>query len=370
MRTRFRDGHILAQNGFERSDIDVDGAIFAAPAGDADRSVDLAGDLLIPGFIDIQVNGGGGVLFNDDPSVEGIAAIAAAHRRYGSAGILPTLISDALPRIAVALDAVDAAIAAGVPGILGAHIEGPFISPARHGIHREDRLSRMDADMVALLCRPRRGVVLLTVAPEVVPPETIARLTSAGVIVSLGHSDADWETTRHALDAGARGFTHLYNAMSQLRNRAPGMVGAALEDPEAYAGIILDGHHIHPASFRVALRAKPIDRLVLVTDAMPSVGSDAPSFMLQGRSIHREGDVLTSDDGVLAGSTLDMLSAVRNAMSQGNLTLAEAVAMATTSPAAFLRLPPPAIAVGKPATMLRLSPDLKLRSIWIDGREA
>ncbi|MCG2842100.1 N-acetylglucosamine-6-phosphate deacetylase [Sandaracinobacter sp. RS1-74] len=373
MRTRYLNGSVLSPDGLRAQALLVEDGLVsavgeAAQTAAADAEVDLGGDLLLPGFIDLQVNGGGGVLFNDETHVEGIARIAAAHRRFGSTGILPTLISDTADRVARALDAVDAAIAAGVPGILGIHVEGPFISPARHGIHREDRLTAMDEAMLGLLARPRRGVRLLTVAPEVVPPASIARLVEAGVVVALGHSDADWETVRAALAAGATGFTHLFNAMSQLVNRAPGMVGAALEDADSYAGIILDGHHIHPASFRVALRAKGAARLMLVTDAMPSVGSDAAEFLLQGRLIRRKGDVLTSDDGVLAGSTLDMLSAVRNAMAQGGLPLETAVGMATASPAAFLGLPPLELAPGRPATMLRLSPGLELKALWIDGR--
>ena len=375
MSTAFLNGSVLTPAGLRPLALRMEGGLIAALGADAeaaaaDDRIDLDGDLLVPGFLDIQVNGGGGVLFNDDTTVDGIARIAAAHRRFGSTGIRPTLISDTPDKVAAALDAGDAAIAAGVPGILGIHVEGPFISPARHGIHREDRLGTLSEDMLAVLTRPRRGKVLLTVAPEVVPPALIARLKAAGVIVALGHSDADWATARAALNAGATGFTHLYNAMSQLTNRAPGMVGAALEDEAAYAGIIVDGHHIHPASLRIAVRAKGVGRLMLVTDAMPSVGSDAPDFQLQGRTIRRSGDVLTSDDGVLAGSTLDMLTAVRNAMAQAGLTLAEAVAMATTSPAAFLGLPAPLLAPGHAATMLRLSPDLGLRSLWIDGRPA
>ena len=373
MGTRFVNGSVLTPDGLSPQPLLMQGTRIAALGPDAqsapaETEIDLGGDLLVPGFIDIQVNGGGGVLFNDETTVDGIARIAAAHRKFGSTGILPTLISDTHEKVAAALDAVDAAIAADVPGILGIHVEGPFISPARHGIHREDRLSTLNAAMVELLSRPRQGKLLLTVAPEIVPPETISQLAKAGVIVALGHSDADWATVRAALDAGATGFTHIYNAMSQLTNRAPGMVGAALEDESAYAGIIVDGHHIHPASFCVAVRAKGVERLILVTDAMPSVGSDAPDFLLQGRLIHRKGDVLTSDDGVLAGSTLDMLSAVRNAMAQANLSLAQAVTMATTSPAAFMGLPSPALAPGHAATMLRLSPDLSLKAVWINGQ--
>jgi N-acetylglucosamine-6-phosphate deacetylase len=343
-------------------------AICEEPTGAADR-VDLRGQLLLSGFIDTQVNGGGGRLFNDDPSVDTIAVMAAAHRRFGTTGLLPTLISDDPSVIERAIAAVDEAIDQGVPGVLGVHIEGPFLSRARRGIHLASKLQPFDDRFVEMLCSGRNGRTLVTVAPECIAPEQIARLVEAGVIVSAGHSDANYETVRAALDAGMTGFTHLFNAMSQLTNRAPGMVGAALEDPNTYAGIIVDGHHIHPAAFRVGLNAKGVDHLMLVTDAMPTVGVPTDEFMLQGRAIRREGDRLVSEEGVLAGSTLTMVAAVANAVEQGRLSLPQAARMASSTPAHFLGLAGEtgAIAPGLRADLVAMTDDFTVTETWIGG---
>jgi N-acetylglucosamine-6-phosphate deacetylase len=376
MATALTNGRLVTPDGV-RGDccVVIDGERIAEirdlPPEDAEQ-VDLAGQLLLPGFIDVQVNGGGGRLFNDDPSVETIAVMAAAHRRFGTTGLLPTLISDDFSVIERAIAAVDEAISSGVPGVLGVHIEGPFLSRTRRGIHLASMLQPFDDRFVAALCSGRNGRTLLTVAPECISPAQISRLVEAGVIVSAGHSDANYETVRAALDAGMTGFTHLFNAMSQLTNRAPGMVGAALEDPNTYAGIIVDGHHIHPATFRVGLNAKGVDRLMLVTDAMPTVGASADEFMLQGRAIRREGDRLVSDDGVLAGSTLTMAAAVANAVEQGCLSLAEAARMATSTPARFLGLAGEtgAIEAGLRADLVVMRDDFTVTDTWIAGARA
>jgi N-acetylglucosamine-6-phosphate deacetylase len=370
------NGRVLLPEGI-RDDccVVIDGerisAISATAPANA-QGVDLGGQLLLPGFIDVQVNGGGGRLFNDDPSVETIATIAAAHRRFGTTGLLPTLISDDFSIIERGIAAVDEAIKGSVPGVLGIHIEGPFLSKARRGIHLASMLQQFEDRFVELLRSARHGCTLVTLAPECVSPAQIARLVEAGAIVSAGHSDADYETVRAAIDAGMTGFTHLFNGMSQLTNRAPGMVGAALEDRSTYAGIIVDGHHIHPATFRVAISAKGTDRLMLVTDAMPTVGGAEREFLLQGRAIRRDGDRLVSEDGVLAGSTLTMAAAVANAIDQGQLTLAAAVEMASSSPAHFLGIGAEtgAIAPGRRADLIAMRNDFAVTGTWIGGVRA
>lgn len=368
------NGRVLTPTGFSEDCVVIEGdriaAILPAPPTDA-KVVDLGGKMLLPGFIDTQVNGGGGRLFNDDPSVETLRVIAETHRRYGTTGMLPTLISDDLDVVAAAIAAVDAAIEAQVPGILGIHIEGPFLSPKRKGIHPEGKLQPLRDDYLALLTSLKRGKTLVTLAPERATPDQIRQLVAAGVIVSAGHSDAPYETVRAAIDAGLTGFTHIYNAMSQLTGRAPGMVGAALESGDTFAGIIADGHHLHPASLRVALAAKGPERLMLVTDAMPSVGSDAPGFELQGRTIHREGDRLVGADGTLAGSTLTMAGAVRGMVDQGRVSLETAVAMASATPAAFLGLATHGgIAVSQSADLLLADGNLNIEASWIAGIRA
>ncbi|HZB68961.1 MAG TPA: N-acetylglucosamine-6-phosphate deacetylase, partial [Sphingomicrobium sp.] len=272
------NGRILAGwQWLERHAVVIDGDRIAAIVAYADvpdgaERTDLGGGTLVPGFIDSQVNGGGDVLFNDDPSVAGITAIGAAHRRFGTTGFLPTLISDDFDVMTAAIDAVDSAIAANVPGVLGIHLEGPFLNPERKGIHSAEKIRALDAEAMAVLTRPGRGKRLVTLAPETVAPECIRQLADAGVIVSAGHTQADCATVLKALEHGLRGFTHLFNAMSPLTSREPGTVGAALYDDKSWCGIIVDGFHVDPLVLRLALRAAPLRRFMLVTDAMPSVG--------------------------------------------------------------------------------------------------
>jgi N-acetylglucosamine-6-phosphate deacetylase len=343
-------------------------AIGVAAEGDG-RVIDLDGLTLVPGFFDTQVNGGGGVLFNDAPTVEGIAAIVAAHRRFGTTALLPTLISDDLAVVAAALDAVDAAIAAGVPGVQGIHVEGPFLNPARKGIHDPAMLRRIDDAAIALLSRPRRGRVLVTIAPELAPPGAVAALAAAGVVIAAGHSDASYEQAVAAFDAGITGATHLFNAMSPLQSRAPGLVGAILDDDRVTAGIIVDGHHVHPAALRVALRAKSAERLMLVSDAMPTTGGDADDFTLNGRVIHLRDGRLTDDSGTLAGSALSMADAVRNAVRLLGVPLPTAIAMATRVPARLMRLDQRigSIAPGRNADLLALDQAGEVVRCWVGG---
>jgi len=363
---------LLAEGWRDDACVVIEGTRIAAilpepPAGA--EPVDLAGHTLLPGFIDTQVNGGGGRLFNDDPSVETLSIIAETHRRYGTTGLLPTLISDDLPVIEAAIRAVDAAIEAGVPGILGIHIEGPFLNPVRRGIHSASKIQPLQDQFLALLESARHGKTLVTLAPEATTPDQVARLVAAGVIVAAGHSDAPYETVRAALDNGATGFTHIFNAMSPLTSRAPGMVGAALEEADAYAGIIADGHHLHPATLRVALRAKGPEHLMLVTDAMPSVGSDETTFLIHGREIHRDGDRLIGADGTLAGSTLTMAGAVKGMMEQGRVPLETASRMASLTPAAFLGLSSQLgrITPGYRADLVLVDEGLEVQRSWIGG---
>ncbi len=339
----------------------------AAPVG-AER-VALDGGLLAPGFVDLQVNGGGGVLFNDQPDREGLRAIAAAHRRFGTTGLMPTLITDETAVMQRAVDAVEQAVADGEPGILGIHLEGPWLNPARKGVHDADRMVTPDEGLLAWLCRPRQARLLVTLAPERVPPGTVQRLVRAGVIVCAGHTDARYEQARAALDEGLAGFTHLFNAMSPLQGRAPGVVGAALEDRGSWCGLIVDGHHVHPASLRVVLAAKGVDACVLVTDAMPVVGTDATAFMLGGRRITLREGRLGTDDGTLAGSALGMAQAVRHAHQLLRLPLDAAIRMATANPARALGLAGQlgALAPGLRADLVHLDEDLNVRRSWIGG---
>ena len=377
MPTALINGRVLSGERFleNRSVLIEGGRILEIVAKDDPRlngleKHDLQGQLLLPGFLDTQVNGGGGVLFNDEPSIEAIAKIGSAHRRFGTTAFLPTLISDDLDVVARAIAAVRDAIAAGVPGVLGIHIEGPFLNAARRGVHDRAKLRELGADAVALLTSLGGGTTLVTLAPEVTTPAIIRRLTDAGVAVSAGHTDATYAEIEAALAHGLRAFTHLFNAMSQLTGREPGAVGAALESDASWCGIIVDGRHVDPVVLRLALRCKRHDRFMLVTDAMPSVGAHQRSFKLQGRTIRVVGNVCVDEDGTLAGSNTDMASAVRNAISMLNIPLPQAVRMASQYPAEFLGLGNELgrIAAGYRANLVLADEDLNVRETWIDGR--
>jgi len=370
------NGRVLTDAGF-RDDIAVlvEGARIAALLAHDDPKLrevarhDLDGLHLLPGFVDAQVNGGGGVLFNNAPTVEAIALIAAAHRRFGTTALLPTLISDDVEVMREAIAAVDAAIAAGVPGVIGIHLEGPYIAPERRGTHDAGKFRVPGADEIALATSLRGGVTLVTLAPERVPADTVRALVAGGAIVAAGHTAATWAQARAGLDAGIRGFTHLYNAMSPLQGREPGAVGAALEDREAWCGIIVDGAHVHPASLRVALAAKPRGKVFLVTDAMPPVGADRPDYVLYGETITAVDGVVRNAAGALAGSALDMMAAVRNTVRTLDVPLDEAARMAATYPAQFLGLDDRLgrIAPGLRADFALVDDTLSLRSTWIGG---
>jgi N-acetylglucosamine-6-phosphate deacetylase len=376
MQTALINGRVMTSRGaIEECAVLVEGARIAGvvrpshvPA-DA-RKHDLGGRLLLPGFIDSQVNGGGGVLFGDTPGVSTLRTIAEAHARFGTTGFLPTLISGDLNAIRAAISAVEAAMAAGVPGVLGIHIEGPFLNPARKGIHDATNFRPLDVEAFEVLTSFKHGVTMVTLAPEQTTPQTVAALVKAGVIVSAGHTDATYAQARAALDEGLSGFTHLFNAMSPLRAREPGVVGAALDDAKSWCGIIADGHHVDPASLRIALAAKGTDKLMLVTDAMPSVGAATKSFVLQGRMITVKDGVCLAPDGTLAGCDLDMASAIRNAMALMHVHLAEAVSMASRNPAAFLGLGHEmgSITSGQRANFVLADDAIAVSEVWIDGR--
>ena len=370
------NGRVLLEDGFHGglAVLHQDGRVVAVVDADDRRlqdadCIDLQGGALVPGFIDAQVNGGGGVLFNNTPSVEGIRAIARAHRRFGTTGLLPTLISDRVEVMRGAVGAVRDAIAQRVPGVLGIHLEGPYLAPARKGTHDAGMFRVPDADEITLATSLDNGVTLLTLAPEQLPPQTLAALLARGAIVAAGHTAASYDQARAGLDAGIRGFTHLYNAMSPLLGRDPGTVGAALEDRDSWCGIIVDGVHVHAASLRVALAAKPRGKLFLVSDAMPMVGADDPSFTLYGETITAVDGVVRNADGALAGSALDMAGAVRNTVRLLGLPLEEAARMASCYPAQFLGLGDRhgRIAPGYAADFVLLDDALDVRATWIAG---
>ncbi len=362
---QIRDGLAVIVEGSRIADV-----VSAARIAPGMERRNLAGGLLAPGFIDVQVNGGGGALLNDNPSAETVKRIAASHRKFGTTGLLPTVITDAPEVLEQAIAAVRQALAEGVPGVLGIHIEGPFLDPARKGAHDARFIRTMiEADAVRLILADC-GTLMLTLAPNKVTPNLVAKLAAAGILISLGHSEATAAETQAALVAGARSFTHLFNAMSQMTGREPGMVGAALSDAGSYCGIIADGHHVHDAALKVALAAKPRDRMMLVSDAMPSAAGGPDRFKLQGRTVTRRDGRLQLADGTLAGSNLTMDEAVRHCTGRLDVSTEEALRMASLNPAAFLKRDHELgrIAPGYLASLVHLSDDLRVLRTWIDGK--
>jgi N-acetylglucosamine-6-phosphate deacetylase len=359
----------------ERTAVVVDGAriLDLVPTTDLPRTMSTRampeGAWLAPGFIDMQVNGGGDVLFNDQPSAQAARTIAAAHRRRGTTGLLPTLISDSAEKMRFALEAVNAAVGS-EPGILGLHLEGPYLSPEKPGVHDRRQLRQPSPDELAMLTAPRSGVLLVTLAPEIVPPGFIAQLVASGICVSLGHSIASYQQTRAAMAEGLRGFTHLFNAMRPLSSREGGPIALALESPDAWYGLIVDGVHVDPAMLRLALRG--LGHPILVSDAMPPVGGHRSSFSLHGDTITARDGYCVRDDGTLAGTVLDMAAAVRNCVHLLGVPLPEALRFASTHPATFL---------GLGQTLGRLAPgyradlvafdatDMTVVATWVAGQE-
>lgn len=356
------DGHaLLVNNGVIEAVLPVDAL------GDV-ATEQLDGGVLVPGFVDTQVNGGGGVLLNDSPTVEGIAAIAKAHVQFGTTSLLPTLISDDPEVIANAIAAVDAAIEAKVPGVVGIHIEGPFLNPAKKGIHDAAKFRVLDEAAITLLSSLKHGRTLVTLAPETAPPGAIRALTERGVIVAAGHSLALYEDMQRAIDEGLSAVTHLYNAMTGLESRAPGVVGAAL-DFGLTAGIIVDGHHVHPATLRVAYRVLGPERLMLVTDAMPTTGWSGDEFTLGDTHIIARDGTLRGPSGTLAGSALDMAMAVRNAIEMMGVSLTDASKMASATPAHLLGMDGRigSITPGLSADIVHLDDALMVQQVWMAG---
>ena len=335
---------------------------------DIPRHVASAGAWLVPGFIDLQVNGGGDVLFNDVPTVDGIRAIAAAHHRFGTTAFLPTLITDTVEKMKVAIGAVQQAIDS-EPSVLGIHLEGPFLSPEKPGVHAPRYIRRPTAEELTLLKAPRKGVMLVTLAPEQMSPGFLRELVNAGIKVSLGHSMATYAESRVAMEDGLTGFTHLFNAMRPLNSREPGPIAAALECPDAWFSVIADGVHVDPVMLRLALRG--LGKPILITDAMPPVGGVRSEFCLYGEPIAVTDGRCLRRDGTLAGSTLDMATAVRNCVRLLGTSLEDALRFASTHPASFLgiqhclgRLIP-----GCRADMIAIDPDdIAVLQIWIAGR--
>ena len=333
----------------------------------------LDGGLLAPGFVDLQVNGGGGVLFNDQPDVEAIATICAAHGNFGTTTVFPTLITDSRQITTMAIAAAIEANARAVPGFLGLHLEGPHLSVERKGAHDPAFIRKMDQDDLHQLLVAKQNLphLMVTLAPEAVSNEQISKLSGAGIIVSLGHTNATHGDACTAIDAGAKCITHLFNAMSPFGHREPGLVGAGLANAHVNAGLIADGYHVDPVAISIALAAKKgPGKIFLVSDAMSTIGTDLTSFTLNERTIFRKQGRLVLEDGTLAGADLELASAIRFMKSVVGVGQYEAIKMASLYPAEVIgasrqygNLNP-----GAYANVVHLDQDNYAVNIWCRGR--
>lgn len=348
----------------------VDGQIIDIDQDISNSDISVNG-LVVPGYIDLQVNGGGGALFNDSPSVDNLKKIMSAHAKFGTTAMMPTLITDKVEVMQQAAEAIAQAIKEVVPGIVGIHFEGPHLSVEKKGTHCANYIRAISDAEWKILSRQDIGQVIVTLAPETVSTEDVSRMVELGIKVCLGHTNADYKTTQQAINAGASGFTHLFNAMSPLQGREPGVVGAALLNNHTSCGLIVDGFHVDDASCKLAIQAKPQGKVFLVTDAMPPVGTDQTQFALYDRTVYVDNGKLTSTTGELAGSSLDMASAVKNTHQRLGVELSESIRMASLYPAQYLYQNQTVIrgelTPGKQADMLVLNDDLSVKETWISG---
>ena len=341
---------------------------------DASVSKQTVSGLLAPGFIDTQVNGGGGILFNHQASRDDLNKLCKTHLSFGTTAMLPTIITDHFDVMKQAADTLAQAINEQQSNIenniVGIHFEGPGISVNKKGTHCQSRIRPLTDQELELFARQDIGQVVVTLAPEVVPAEQIKWLTQHNVKVSLGHTNASYEIAKQAFDIGANGATHLFNAMSALNARAPGVVGATLLDDDVFCGIIVDGHHVHAASLKLAIKTKGIEQLMLVTDAMALAGSDKIEIDFFDRKIYRHGDKLTSSTGELAGSTLTMDVAIKNATKTLAIELSDALVMAAATPAKFLGLDKRygKLLPGYFANVVALNDNKDVTHVWLKGK--
>ena len=352
----------------------IEGIVAIDNIGTDYQCVELNGGLLTSGFIDLQVNGGGGVLLNENPSLDGLQTICEAHLPFGTTALLPTLITDT-PEITE--HAIEAAIEAenlNLPGFLGLHLEGPHLSTIKKGAHSPNLIRRMSDKDIGILCEAKRNIsnLLITLAPEAVDSDQIAQLASCGIHLSLGHSAATALEAKQAFKAGVSSVTHLFNAMSPLTHREPGIVGAALNTENIYCGLIADGYHVNSDAINIALKMKTgSGKLFLVTDAMSTIGTDQSEFELNGRIVKRQDGRLTLKDGTLAGADLDMISAVRFMIKETNCNMEEALCMASSYPARYLNITQEYGHLNKGAfgNFVHMNDQIEIVSVWQNGQK-
>ena len=293
--------------------------------------IDLNGDNLAPGFIDLQLNGCGGVMFNGAETEQTLAIMQAANLKSGTTSYLPTFITDSDAGIKRALDVVRRYIQTTPNEVLGLHLEGPYINIEKKGIHRAEFIRKPNSEMIDLICANADIISQITLAPENTPNQIIKQLSNAGIVVSLGHSNGTYQQAKTAIDYGASSATHLFNAMTSITGRDPGVVGAVY-DNDIYAGIIVDGFHVDYANVRISKKIMG-DKLILVTDATAPAGADINQFNFVGTTVYYKDGKCFGEDGTLGGSAVTMIESIEQCVKFVGIALDEAIRMATIYPA-------------------------------------
>ena len=362
---RFYDDHALLVEG--KSIVDI---VDKNNTPDNFNKIELDQGILAPGFIDLQVNGGGGVLFNNSPNKESLNTIIKAHQFFGTTSVMPTVISDSLEVLEQCIKTVTEEIKNN-SSLLGIHIEGPFFNTKYRGVHQKQYISTINSDYLNLFESLKGFPVMLTLAPECISSQQLKHLTSLGIKTLAGHSDASYDELDDAIKNGLDGFTHLFNAMGQISAREPGVVGSALHFENTFASIIVDLHHVHPSLIQLAYQLKPKGKLFFISDSMATINHGKPSFELYDEVVNESDGRLVNSEGKLAGSSITQIDAVKNAYQKCNIPLNQALAMASRYPAEYLGIENHlgSLKPGYRADLVHFDSNFKVHNAWVSGKQ-
>jgi len=362
---RFYDDHALLVEG--KSIVDI---VDKNNTPDNFNKIELDQGILAPGFIDLQVNGGGGVLFNNSPNKESLNTIIKAHQFFGTTSIMPTVISDSLEVLEQCIKTVTEEIKNN-SSLLGIHIEGPFFNTKYRGVHQKQYISAINSDYLNLFESLKGFPVMLTLAPECISSQQLKHLTSLGIKTLAGHSDATYDELDDAIKNGLDGFTHLFNAMGQISAREPGVVGSALHFENTFASIIVDLHHVHPSLIQLAYQLKPKGKLFFISDSMATINHGKPSFELYDEVVNESDGRLVNSEGKLAGSSITQIDAVKNVYQKCNIPLNQALAMASRYPAEYLGIENHlgSLKPGYRADLVHFDSNFKVHNVWVSGKQ-
>ena len=330
----------------------------------------LNGGILSPGFIDLQVNGGGGKLFNNSPDKESLNTIIEAHQHFGTTSIMPTVISDSLNVLKRCTTTISEEIENN-KSLLGVHIEGPFFNVKYRGVHQKQYINTINSDYLNLFENLKDFPVMLTLAPECISTKQLKHLKSLGFKILAGHTDASYDQLEEAIKYGLDGFTHLFNAMGQISAREPGVVGSALTFDNAAVSIIVDLHHVHPSLIQMAYKQKPQGKLFFVSDSMATIHHGEPSFELYDEIVSESKGRIINSEGKLAGSSITQIDAIKNAYQSCNIPLNEALAMASRYPAEYLGVANylGSLKSGYRADLTHFDLDFQVQNVWVAGKQ-